>query len=72
MQKIIACFLLLFLGFATKAQTLKGRIIDANTNQTLPFVGVLIKNTQVGTLTDIDGKFQLDVSTAPNAELQIT
>ncbi|HKC67828.1 MAG TPA: DUF5686 family protein [Bacteroidia bacterium] len=58
--------------FSAKAQTLKGRIIDANTNQALPFVGILIKNTQIGTLTDIDGKFQLDVSANPNAELQIT
>ena len=72
MQKIITCFILIFFAFGAKAQTVKGRIIDANTNQALPFVGVLIKNTQVGTLTDIDGKFQLDVSSYPNVELQIT
>lgn len=61
-----------FVAYSAKAQTLKGRIIDANTNQTLPFVGVLIKNTQIGVLTDIDGKFQIDVTSVPNAELQIT
>lgn len=72
MQKIIACFLLFFFAFSAKAQTIKGLIIDANTNQSLPFVGILIKNTQTGTLTDIDGKFQLTVTTTPNTELQIT
>lgn len=72
MRKILTCFILIFFAFSAKAQTLKGRIIDANNNQALPFVGVLIKNTQVGTLTDIDGKFQLDVSSTPFAELQIT
>jgi hypothetical protein len=72
LRKIIACFLLIFFVFAAKAQTIKGRIIDANSNQTLPFVSLLIKNTQTGTLTDIDGKFQIDVSGKPDAQLQIT
>ena len=50
----------------------KGRIIDVKSNQGLPFVSVQMKGTQTGTLTDIDGKFILDVSSNPNAEIQIT
>ncbi len=53
-------------------QTIKGRITDGNSNQTLPFVSILVKNTQTGTLTDIDGKFQLTVPSTQNIELQIS
>jgi len=63
---------LVFFVFATNAQTIKGRITDANTNQTLPFVSILVKNTQTGTLTDIDGKFQLTIPSVQNTELQIS
>lgn len=42
--------------------TIKGKVIDATNSQSLPFVTLLIKNTQKGTLTDIDGKFELTLS----------
>jgi len=72
LKHIFICFFLLFFAFQTKAQTIKGRVIDTKSNQGLPFVSVQIKNTQAGTLTDIDGKFTLDISANPNAEIQIT
>ncbi len=72
MKKIIAYFLFLFFAFAAKAQTIQGRVVDANSNQNLPFVSLLIKNTQTGVLTDIDGKFSLDISGAQNAEIEIS
>jgi len=72
--RIVATYILLvFFAFTGNAQTIKGRIVDANTNQTLPFVSILVKNTQTGTLTDIDGKFQLTISSIiQNKELQIS
>ncbi|MHB8261524.1 MAG: DUF5686 and carboxypeptidase-like regulatory domain-containing protein [Bacteroidia bacterium] len=68
----LASCLLLLVSYVCPGQTIKGRVIDATTNQTLPFVSILIKNTQTGTLTDIDGKFQLTIPTLQNAELQIS
>ncbi len=62
----------LFFAHSAKSQTIKGRVIDAKSNQGLPFVSILIKNTQTGTLTDIDGKFQLTLPAGQNAELQIS
>lgn len=53
-----------------KAQEIQGKVIDADNGQSLPFVSVLVKNTPVGTLTDIDGKFKLELP--PGAELQVT
>jgi len=72
LKRVIAYFLCLFFAVTANAQTIKGRVIDAKSNQGLPFVSLLIKNTQTGTLTDIDGKFTLDISDNPNAEIQIT
>ena len=66
---LVTCYLL---PITCSAQTIKGRITDANSNQTLPFVGVLVKGTQTGTLTDIDGKFQLTIPSVQNIELQVS
>lgn len=54
-----------------KSQTLRGKIIDAGNGQSLPFVSLLVKNLQTGTLTDIDGKFEIQVP-QNRGELQIS
>ena len=41
--------------------SVKGRIIDASTKQSLAFVSVQEKWTVNGVLSDIDGKFQLNL-----------
>ena len=41
---------------------MSGIVTDATTNEPLIGVSILIKGTQVGTVTDVDGKFILDVS----------
>ena len=69
------CKYILLIGFfvgTAKAQSIQGKVTDARNNQTLPFVSILVKNTQTGTLTDIDGKFQLILSSWQNVELQIS
>lgn len=43
-------------------RALSGIVTDATTNEPLIGVSILIKGTQVGTVTDVDGKFILDVS----------
>ena len=66
---------ILLLSGLAKGQntTIRGKIIDAVNGQSLPFVTVLIKNSQKGTLTDIDGKFELTLPTEDrNLILQIS
>lgn len=41
-------------------QTITGRITDTETNEGLPGVNILVKNTSVGTVTDVDGNFRLE------------
>ena len=46
-------------SMAQKQTAVTGRVIDANNNETLPFVQVLFEGTSVGTTTDLDGDFAI-------------
>ncbi len=51
--------LFFIISFTVKAQlTVKGIILD-ETNQPLPYVNVIVKNSTIGTITDNDGKFSV-------------
>lgn len=41
------------------AQTISGVITDAVTNEPLPGASVMIKNTQIGTTTNLEGRYEL-------------
>lgn len=43
--------------FAQNKITIKGKVIDAKTQETLPFASVFFQGTNVGTETDFDGNF---------------
>ncbi len=43
-----------------KEASIKGRVVDAVSNEPLPFVNVLVSGTNIGTTTDLEGHFQLD------------
>ncbi|HTD40416.1 MAG TPA: carboxypeptidase-like regulatory domain-containing protein, partial [Mucilaginibacter sp.] len=70
----ISGFVLLCSFFFTYAYaqnvTLKGKVTDATTGESLIGVSVLVKGTTTGTQTDASGAFSLSVP--PNATLQIT
>ena len=66
MTRIIT-FLLLFSSFLLYSQedqrvevNLNAFVLDYNTQKAIPFVEVKIKNKNIGTLTDSDGKFSLN------------
>ncbi|MDZ4709802.1 MAG: carboxypeptidase-like regulatory domain-containing protein [Saprospiraceae bacterium] len=48
-----------------QAQTIKGKIIDDVTGETLIGANILIKGTDNGTITDFDGAFELKVTSLP-------
>src|SRR5687767_13182341 len=53
---------LLLGGKSAEAQQLSGIVRDSRNNETLIGASVGIKGQQTGTITDVDGKFTLDVS----------
>jgi TonB-linked SusC/RagA family outer membrane protein len=59
-------FLLLFFSFVsfsfTQEITVNGTVRSAEDGTTLPGVTVAVKNTQQGTITDVNGKYTIDVA----------
>lgn len=51
---------------------IKGKIIDETTAVELPFVNVLLKNSKVGAVTDLDGNFKLVLRNVPSTPLPDT
>ncbi|BDD10363.1 hypothetical protein FUAX_27950 [Fulvitalea axinellae] len=51
--------------FGLSAQSLKGIVLDANTQEPVPFANVFIDNTTVGTGTTPDGRFQFETGPGP-------
>ena len=44
--------------------TIRGKLLDAKTKETIPGATVLIQNSNIATSTNMDGEFKLDVSSA--------
>lgn len=64
---ILALYMILLVSVNAMASTwqavqqIKGKVVD-KTGESIIGANVLIKGTTIGTITDIDGKFQLDVN----------
>ncbi|WP_347158311.1 DUF5686 and carboxypeptidase-like regulatory domain-containing protein [Pontibacter chitinilyticus] len=44
-----------------------GKVTDAATGEALPFVSIYVKNTAIGTSTDMNGAFNIRLTTAPDS-----
>ncbi|MEK6481742.1 TonB-dependent receptor [Catalinimonas sp. 4WD22] len=47
-------------------QTVSGKVIDQDNSEPLPGVNVVVKNTTIGTVTDVDGNYRITVPTGYN------
>lgn len=62
MKKIFTSIFLLLFAYAVMGQNvITGVITDESTGETLPGVSVVVKGTTVGTITDIDGNYTIEV-----------
>jgi hypothetical protein len=60
--RLLLSFVLWFIPFAISAQrTISGRVTDADDSTPIPGVAVFIANTTVGTTTDADGKYSIQI-----------
>lgn len=67
----LICLSLFLVAASAFAQvTVKGTVTSAEDSQGLPGVSIIVKGTTHGTVTDFDGKYELEV--APNATLQFS
>src|SRR5690606_24123803 len=63
MKKIILSVFLMLSFFVLKAQerNVTGKVTAADSEEPIPGVSVLVKGTNTGTITDLDGNFSLSV-----------
>lgn len=47
---------------AQAQQELRGKVIDGNSGQSIPGVSVVLRGSQTGTVTDLDGEYSIKVS----------
>jgi len=59
------------LTFAQKITKVSGLVKDAVTNESLPFVNVYFKGTQIGASTDLDGFYEIETR-FPSDSLEVT
>jgi Ca-activated chloride channel family protein len=64
MKKIVFIIsaLAVLLSFSISARTIKGTVTAKEDGLSIPGVSVTIKNSRLGTTTDIDGKYQIEAS----------
>ncbi len=73
MKNFLITFVALFCGAMLFAQTtVSGTVNDANTNDPLPGVNIKVVGTSLGTSTDFDGNFTLDVSQSVPFSMEVT
>ncbi len=69
-MKKLLLFCILLASITAHAQTLiKGQVIDQKTKETLAGISVYINNSTIGTITDTDGKFVLNVPFSGKVEV---
>lgn len=53
----IIIFTLYSINIHAQSGTLKGKVTDASNNDPVPFANVVIYNTEIASVTDLDGNF---------------
>ena len=73
MKNILTLVIILLMTSVLTAQTIiKGKIIDAQTKETLPGVNIYLPELKKGVVTDIDGNYSLTLSRRGAYKLQIS
>jgi hypothetical protein len=72
MKKIFLCVTILSLALTGWGQKIKGLVLDEETNAPIDYASVFFDGTFVGTTTDEDGGFELDVSKYKSRPLSIS
>ena len=65
-SKIQLFISVLLLSVSLQAQVFSGKVLDAKTTETLPFVSIGIPGKSVGTVAQLDGSFNITISDVYN------
>ena len=65
-------FLSMFFNVAAFATQVEGVVLDQNTKDPIIGASILVKGTSTGTITDLDGKFKINVADTKTATLLVS
>ena len=66
MRFFIVIFVLVSGLLSAQSRQVSGLVLDAETGEPLPYAHVILKGTELGTITNLDGKFLLEVPELPS------
>ncbi len=72
MKKLLVSFLLISFYITAYNQVIRGTILDRNTKSKIDFATIYISGTYLGTHSDKDGNFELDISKYASLPLTIS
>ncbi len=75
MMRLYLFVLIVFISISSlvaQKNILKGTVKDAYSNQPLEFVNLIVLGTNIGTTTDIEGKFELEIEGKEFVQLQLS
>jgi hypothetical protein len=72
MRKLVLLFLFINLYLIVYNQVINGKILDNKTDSTICFAAIYFNGTYVGTSSDINGNFKLDISKNSSMPLTIS
>lgn len=62
MKKLVSISICILLGHAAYGQLIKGTVFDAEDQSAIPYASVYFSGTMVGTASDEDGQFEIDIT----------
>lgn len=71
-KRFILLIFLIYSGFSSFAQTINGTVIGSDDKMPLIGASILVKSTLRGAVTDIDGKFSLNVQVGDTIKVEYT
>ena len=72
-QRKLLILIVICLGFSfAQAYTIRGRVLDSKTEKPLKNVNIYLKNTIIGTTTDKDGYFLIDINNQWGDSVELT
>ena len=72
MKKLALILFFIHLSIVAISQVIKGTVSDKNTKSGIGYASVYINGTFIGTYTDEDGNFELDISKNPSMPISIS
>jgi len=66
----LALFFTSLSAFTQSTTTISGTVKDSKTSETIAGANIIVKGKVIGTITDVDGKFNLSVKSAPPFTIQ--